>query len=54
MRAYQNESAPIVFLLHIIDGFLDELEIITADASEIKPKYIEFDKVEYDIDKDVQ
>lgn len=54
MRAYQKESAPIVFLLHVIDGVIDELEIISADASEIKINDIKTENVQYEVNKEVQ
>jgi hypothetical protein len=53
MRAFQEQSAPIIFLLHIIDGFINELEIFSADASEINSNDISFKKVEFEIDKKV-
>lgn len=53
MRAYQEQSAPIVFLLHVIDGVIDEVEIITADSSKIEPEHILLTKVEYDINNKV-
>ena len=33
MKAYQLNRHPIMFLLHIQDGIVDELEIYTADGS---------------------
>ena len=53
MRAYQDESAPIVFLLHIIDGLVNELEIISADLSEIIESAISLKRVEYEVNKEV-
>ncbi len=53
MRAFQNDSVPIVFLLHIIDGVIDELELITADSSKINPDTIQLDKLEYVIHEQV-
>lgn len=35
MRAYDSEKAPVQFLLHIINGYVSELEIFRADSSEI-------------------
>lgn len=49
MRAFQKNSNPIVFLLHIIDGFVNELEVFTADLSKINGKDISLDNVEYEI-----
>ena len=54
MRAFQTESAPIIFLLHIINGLLNELEIITADSSKINPNSIELTEVEYEVNEEVQ
>lgn len=53
MRAFQEESAPIVFMLHVINGYLDELEIFSADGSTINVDNISLDKLEYVIDPDV-
>ena len=53
MRAFQEESAPIVFMLHVIDGYLDELEIFSADGSTINVDNISLDKLEYVIDPEV-
>ena len=47
MRVFTKNTAPIVFLLHIIDGFIDELEVITADSSRLDIATIEFENVEY-------
>lgn len=49
MRAFQENSNPIVFLLHIIDGFVNELEVFTADLSKINGNDISLDNVEYEI-----
>lgn len=53
MRAFQEASAPIIFLLHIINGVIDELEIITADSSQINPNNIKLTNVEYEVNKEV-
>lgn len=53
MRAFQQLSAPIIFLLHIVNGIIDELEIITADSAQIVPDSIELEKVEYEINQEV-
>ena len=52
MRAFQQSSAPILFLLHIVDGIIDELEILTADATQIDTDHIELERVEYEIDQE--
>lgn len=54
MRAHQKNSAPIVFMLHVIDGLVDELEIFTADASLIHPNNIDLSNVEYVIDEEIK
>jgi len=53
MRAYQDEGAPIVFLLHIINGLVNELEIISADSSELREEAINLNNVEYELNKEV-
>lgn len=53
MRAFQELSAPIIFLLHVMNGFIDELEIITADSSRLDPDNITLNKVEYEINEEV-
>lgn len=49
MRAFQQSSAPIIFLLHIVNGIINELEILTADSAQIDTDKIELERVEYDI-----
>ena len=51
MRAFQEKSTPIVFLLHVVNGFIDELEVITADSSKIDMTTIKLDKIEYVINE---
>lgn len=53
MRAFQQSSVPVVFLLHVINGVIDELEIITADSTQIDADNISLEKVEYEISKEV-
>ena len=52
MRAYQ-EGPPVVFLLHVIDGIVNELEIFTADSSKIDITLIKFDTIQYEIDEEI-
>lgn len=33
MRLYKNDNVPIVFLLHVIQGYIYELEVFKADSS---------------------
>lgn len=54
MRAYQKDKAPIVFVLHVVNGYLNELEIFSADGSELNANCICLDKTEYVIDSKVQ
>lgn len=53
MRAFQQASAPIVFLLHIVSGIINELEIITTDSTKIEADNIELARVEYEINREV-
>ncbi len=53
MNAYQKRGAPVVFLLHVIDGLIDELEIFTADSEKIDAGSIYLDNIEHVIDKEV-
>lgn len=45
MRIYEENNAPLQFLLHVIHGYVSELEVFRADSSEIKgnikPEHIE-------------
>lgn len=51
MKLFQSSITPIVFLLHVINGIIDELEIITADLSYINPDQFCMDKIDYAVDK---
>lgn len=53
MRAFQNSTAPIVFLLHVVNGVIDELEIIAADSTQIDADSIQLEKVEYEVNQEV-
>ena len=53
MIAFQNSTAPIVFLLHVVNGVIDELEIITADSTQIDADRIQLEKVEYEVNQEV-
>lgn len=53
MRAFQQVSSPIIFLLHVIDGMINELEIISADLSKIDVDRISLENVEYVIASEV-
>lgn len=49
MHVFQKESAPIVFLLHVIGGVVNELEIFPADSSRLDLESIDVQCVEYEI-----
>ena len=51
--AFQTSTAPIVFLLHVVNGVIDELEIITADLTQIDADSIKLEKVEYEVNQEV-
>lgn len=53
MIVFQNSTAPIVFLLHVVNGVIDELEIITADSTQIDVDSIQLEKVEYEVNQEV-
>ena len=53
MIAFQNSTAPIVFLLHVVNGVIYELEIITADSTQIDADSIQLEKVEYEVNQEV-
>lgn len=53
MRAFQQSLAPIIFLLHIVNGIIDELEILTADSVQIDTDNIELERVEYEVNQEV-
>ena len=54
MRAFQRDSSPILFLIHIVEGRVDELEILTADSSKLILGNIELNSVEYVINDEVK
>lgn len=54
MRAFQDNSSPILFLLHVVNGLVFELEILTADSSKININAISLDKVTFEINKEVK
>lgn len=53
MRVKGRSGIPIVFLLHVIDGFVDELEIFNADSSPISSD-IHIEKKEVIVNKMLQ
>lgn len=53
MDAFQKNSAPISFILHLKDGIIDELEVLILDGGRIHPESIEMDNVEYHVSKAV-
>lgn len=42
-----------IFLLHIVNGIINELEILTADSAQIDTDKIELERVEYEIKQEV-
>lgn len=53
MRVVGKNNVPAVFIIHIIDGFVDELEIFNADSSSVS-KDIKIKDQEIIIDKLIQ
>lgn len=53
MRVHSNNQVPTVFLLHVINGYIDELEIFKADSSEMN-KDIVIENEEIIIDERVK
>jgi len=51
VRAYQGNRAPIVFMLHMKNGYVHELEVFSADLEAIDVNNIELDNLEYCIDQ---
>lgn len=50
MRVFGKDKVPIVFLLHVVNGYVDELEIFNADSSPLS-KDIQIENAEVIIDK---
>lgn len=50
MTAYQHGKHPIIFLLHVLEGIVHELEVYTADGSLIDGG-ISIQNLYYDVDK---
>ena len=40
-------------MLHVVNGVIDELEIITADSTQIDADSIQLEKVEYEVNQEV-
>lgn len=54
MRVYERDNdVPIIFILHVIEGFINELEIYKADSSEIIDKF-SFDGLEIIINSELK
>lgn len=54
MRLYQDSRAPVQFFLHVVQGYVSELEIFYADSSQIDLKnFFETDHVEILLDSEV-
>ena len=54
MRVFPSDKAPIVFLLHVVNGTIDELEVFTADSSRLNINDICYDRIEYVVDHQVK
>jgi len=54
LLAWQKNQIPINFLLHVKNGFIDELEIVAMDLQEIDASNIDLSNIEYDIDKSLR
>ena len=52
-QEYAFISLKFVFLLHVVNGVIDELEIITADLTQIDADSIKLEKVEYEVNQEV-
>ena len=39
MRAFQVDTVPVVILLHVINGYVSELEIFNADSSNLSTDF---------------
>lgn len=53
MIARQKEGGPVDFLMHVVGGFVDELEVYKTDSSNIDPETVELDQVEHYINEAV-
>lgn len=53
MNANQKDGHPIVFILHVIDGYVNELKIYNAAGYEMTYKF-SIDDVEYIIEPELQ
>ena len=49
MLALQSNGDSIDFLLHVVGGYIDELEIYSTDLAAISPELIELDHIRYNI-----
>ena len=47
MVVFREGAAPIEFVLHILDGYAIELEILTADSKKIDLDNLKYQKIEY-------
>ena len=54
MRAFQEGSTLIIFLLHVMDGYINELEIVSAALTWICEDKIDFTEVVYEIASEVK
>lgn len=54
VRARQKSMAPTIFLLHLIDGYINEMEIFSADSSIINIEGISLDDLEFILDPSIE
>lgn len=45
MLARQKEGGPVDFLMHVVEGFVDELEVCRTDSLDMDPEAVELDQV---------
>lgn len=49
MLAIQSTGDSIDFMLHVIEGYIDELEIYSTNGNAIIPKKIEMNNIKYNV-----
>lgn len=48
MLAFQPNGDSIDFLLHVVDGYIDELEIYSTSGNSLDPNHILLNNIKYD------
>ena len=54
MNVFREGSAPLVFRLHMHDGYAHELEIFMADSSKIDFPNLVFQRIEYEVNPELR